>query len=78
MESISDEPVSFRREGGKITLVMCEVDYERLLMSIGYLAGLARAASHLPMYWDVMRFCNDLNAGNPDYRPYEIPEETVQ
>jgi hypothetical protein len=72
------DPISFRREGDVVSLVMSGDNYGRMMIALGYNAGLAEIAGDVKTFWSVIRFVNHLNAGNPDYAPYEIPEEFLE
>jgi hypothetical protein len=69
------DPITFKREGGQITLVMSEDNYGRLMIALGMLTGLVHRVDDIREFYSVLRLANDLNAGNPQYTPYEIPEE---
>ena len=72
------DPIHFKRENGTVTLTMSVDNYDRMMILLGWVAGAARQLEKLPTFWKVIRFCNDLNAGNPQYTPYEIPEEHTE
>jgi hypothetical protein len=68
------DPIQFKRENGVVTLTMSEVNYSSLLIFLGSAAASARSVEGSSMFWRIIRFCNAMNAGNPQYQPYEIPE----
>lgn len=66
--------MTYTQQGDRVTLEMTRDDYERLLIIIGFACGAAmRDRDDVPLYsW--LQFTNELNAGNPKFRQYEIPE----
>ncbi len=72
------DPIQFKRENGQITLVMSEANYCRILLALGMVTGLAHRVGEIQEFYGVLRLTNDLNAGNPQYTPYEIPEEHAE
>jgi hypothetical protein len=64
--------MKYTEKGDTVTLEMSRADYGNLLLSIGIAAG---TASDKKAFWGWMQFVNELNTGNPQFRPYEIPEE---
>lgn len=63
----------YSRDGETVTLTMSAADYELLLMCLGQAAGVA--SQHPGFFWRAIALANRLNAGNPEFTPYEIPEE---
>ncbi len=72
------DPIQFKRENDVITITMSVENYDRVLMTLGFTAGCVKNAGDEPAFWSIIRLCNDLNAGNPQYTPYEIPEEHAE
>jgi hypothetical protein len=64
-----------RTEPDRITLLMSQADYDQLTLLLGYAAGAASAAGATEMFWKMINFVNALNRTNPNFTPYEIPEE---
>lgn len=65
--------MTYTKQGETITLTMTQDDYETLLLVVGIAAG----SSFLPnraLFWRLMQFANEMNTGNPQFTPYEIPE----
>lgn len=56
-----------------VTLEMTTEDYEQLLLLLRYAAG--RFYDKRPIFYQLIRFVNDLNATNPNFTPYAIPAE---
>jgi hypothetical protein len=54
-----------------VVLSMTHQDYNALLLALGFAAG---RADDKPMFWRLIGLVNRLNAGNPHFTPYEIPE----
>ena len=67
--------MTFKREGDRVTLEMSCEDYAMLTRMCGYAAGAVLKEGDKEQFWRQIRFVNDLNRTNPNFRPYEIPEE---
>jgi len=67
------DDIQFKRAGGQVTLVMSEGDYENLLLALGIAAGATGGDKR--MFWRWIELVNRLNAGNPQFTPYQIPVE---
>jgi hypothetical protein len=68
--------MTYTQEGDRVTIEMTRDDYDTLLMILG--AGLNAIYSKegdKRMYYSWLRFINELNNGNPNFVPYEIPSE---
>jgi NADPH-dependent glutamate synthase beta subunit-like oxidoreductase len=64
------------QEGDRVTIEMTRDDYDTLLIILG--AGLSAIYSKEGdnrTYNSWLRFINELNNGNPNFTPYEIPSE---
>jgi hypothetical protein len=61
-------------KGDQITIEMTRHDCEMLLWVCGLAAGSVRPAAPA-VFWRIIEFANRLNEGNPNFTPYEIPEE---
>ena len=64
--------MTYSENGHTVTLEMTRGEYENLLLAMGIAAG---SASDKKAFWRWIEFANRLNAGNPNFMPYEIPEE---
>jgi hypothetical protein len=67
--------ITFKREAGVVTIVMSDHDYARLLMALGYVAVRANHIAGKKEFYSIVRVINELNAGNPEFTPYEVPDE---
>jgi hypothetical protein len=65
--------LGYSREGETVTIRMSNADYQELLLCLGYSAGAVSATPR--SFWSRIGLTNRLNAGNPQFQPYEIPEE---
>ncbi len=66
-------PITYTRNGDRVTLDMPCEDYQRLLMMLGYVAGQEHAKGEMPRFWGWIDLTNRMNATNPNFTPYEIP-----
>ena len=64
--------MKYTENGDTITIQMSRLDYDTLLVMLGMATGVA---SRDALMWRCIDFVNRLNAGNPRFIPYEIPEE---
>ena len=60
--------------GTEVVITLTEDQFGQLLVALGIAAGSQIAASR-PLFFWLIRLANALNEGNPQWRPYEIPEE---
>ncbi len=69
--------MSYSEENGQVVLRMNIDDWQILLMMLGALMTFERIKpGHTPLDWENMvDFLNRLNAGNPNYTPYEVGGE---
>ena len=67
-----NEPLGYSRDGDVVTLRMTVDDWGNLLASLG--AADAARLSDKAMFYRGIALLNRLNAGNPNFTPYEIPE----
>ncbi len=66
--------MTYTRNGVSVRLDMTSEDFDELLLMTGYAAGGA-SRLNLPLFWRWIRLANKMNATNPNFTPYEIPEE---
>lgn len=64
-----------REPNGLIALRITQDEFHRLLLVAGYAAGAASAKQDDQMFAMSIRLTNRLNTGNPNFVPYEVPEE---
>jgi hypothetical protein len=50
---------------------MSTKDYQRLMLILGTRLGQAKPDK----FWEIIEFVNEMNAQNPDFRPYAVPQE---
>lgn len=71
--------MTYKRVGEHITLEMRPSDYEKLLCILGLAMGAVRRMGWpRDTFYRILEFLNELNATNPEYTPYEIPEQYGQ
>lgn len=63
-----------RRENGQVHLTITTDEFNTILMALGGFLSAAMQDQH-PLAIHVLRVANSINIGNPDWTPYEIPEE---
>ena len=62
-----------QRIGDTVRIDMSIAEWEHLLLMLGYAAGLA-GREDPKRFWKFIQLANDLNSGNPEFQPYEIPK----
>ena len=69
------EPLGYKTDGKTVTLTMTREDYMWLIISLGYAVGATRNDGVSSLHLGSLALANRLNAGNPNWTPYEIPTE---
>jgi hypothetical protein len=64
--------MKYTEKGDTVTLEMSRAEYSNLLIAIGIAAG---SATDRQVFWGWMQFVNELNETNPQFTPYQIPED---
>jgi len=62
-------------KGDTVTLEMTRGDYDNLLIAVGIAAGVSAHDPDKTVFWMWIDFANRLNATNPRFAQYEVPEE---
>ena len=65
--------MTYTKEGDKIRLEMTEGEWQHMLLLLGAAAGAA-SKTGMRGLWRWVKFANEVNRTNPDFRPYEIPK----
>jgi hypothetical protein len=65
--------LTFHESGDEITLTMTRADYDYLSLACGYILGMLELGS--PAFYGFLDFINELNKGNWNYTPYDVPPE---
>ena len=68
--------MTYTRQANEVILQMTVVDYERLLMMLGFAIGAATRDG--PVRWDWVQFVNGMNRTNPEFTPYELPKTPLK
>lgn len=70
--------MSYREENGQIVLTMNQQQYERLLMvfAMATMKGMVFRSDFPRATENTMELLNQLNEGNPNYRPYQVAEKS--
>ena len=63
-----------QNEDDCIQFDMPREDYNLMLLLVGYSLAVIKQNDH-ELFWPALEFVNELNAGNPNFAPYQIPEE---
>lgn len=63
--------MTYQTDGETVTLTMSREDYNFLLMALGMATGIASR----DQMWGIVSLVNQMNAGNPDFTPYDIPPD---
>jgi hypothetical protein len=65
-----------KRENGRVQIDVSVDEWERMLWLTGVaIGGLRREGASIGLFWRHMQLMNSINEGNPEFTPYEIPEE---
>ena len=64
--------MKYTEKGDTVMLEMSRAEYSNLLIAIGIAAG---SATDRQVFWGWMQFVNELNETNPQFTPYQIPED---
>ncbi len=67
--------MAFRREGDDIYLKLTADQYDMVLVALGMAAGLAARENHPKGYRCWLRVADEINEGNPQWQPYNVPED---
>ena len=67
--------MKYSTKADAIILEMSLEDYDLLLVMLGAAAGLAHQRGDEVRFWRWIDFVNRMNAGNPNFTPYDIPDE---
>ena len=67
--------MKYTENGGAITLEMSFDDYQTLLMMLGSAVGSVSQRRDPIRFWRWIDFTNRMNTGNPNFTPYDIPDE---
>lgn len=59
----------------EIRLEMAQEEFSTLLLALGYATGAARKNGELRYSWQLIDLVNRMNATNPEFVPYAIPEK---
>lgn len=65
--------MTYTRKDDTSTLTMSQAEYETLLLMLAAAAG--NQIGDPVCFWRWIQFANKMNAGNPKWIAYEIPEE---
>jgi hypothetical protein len=72
-----DAPVFSREPNGLIALRMTQDEWDELVALMGFATAQVIRERDAPAFWRAIRLVNRLNEGNPDFRPYEVPEHAA-
>lgn len=57
-----------------VNITLSDADYDLLLMLVGFGTGAAFQRKDIPLANGFLALVNRMNEGNPDFRPYDIPQ----
>ena len=66
---------TYTEQGDQVRLEMSRSEYSTLVFALGMAAGASRKDGDNRIFWNLIDLMNRINAGNPHFTPYEIPEE---
>jgi len=72
-----DADVFSREPNGLIALRITQDEWDELIHALGYIGEASIRNEDAPFFNRMLRLVNRLNAGNPDWVPYVIPEEVI-
>lgn len=64
------------REGDTVTITIPNAVHERLLIALGFAAGAAPPGSR--EFWGFIGLANEIQEGDSNWIPYEIPSEATK
>jgi len=67
--------MTYTENADTITLEMTKAQYDQLLMMLGFAAGAAHKDVNETLFYHFIAFTNKLNATNPHFNQYALPEE---
>jgi hypothetical protein len=68
--------MTYTQQGDHVTLDMTREVFEQLVWVLGVAAGVvSRERGFRKEFWELIRLANELNTGNPNWKPYDVPEE---
>ena len=70
--------MTYTQTGERVTLEMTRDDYAQLTLMLGFAVGAASAQGRKDNFWRWLRFVNELNRTNPNFKPYAIPPEFLK
>ena len=70
--------MTYTEQGDRVTLEMTREDFDWLLIMLGMALRSAMRDGDKQRFYSWLRFANELNNNNPNFTPYEIPEEYRQ
>lgn len=63
---------------GDVEITLSPSDYQYLTMCLGMVVGAAAKDNDQYAAYSALALANRVNAGNPEWTPYEIPEELTK
>jgi hypothetical protein len=68
-----DKKLGYESAGETVTLTMTRSDFAMLTLYLGIAGGSLDLAANPDAFYVFLALANRLNAGNPNWTPYEIP-----
>lgn len=66
--------MTYIEQGENVRLDMTRDEFDQLLLMMGSVAGAALRQNDLQQFYKWLKFANLVNATNPNFTPYKIPE----
>ncbi len=58
-----------------MTIDLSSEEFDMLLLALGYATGAAHKENEKRLMYSFVRLTNAVNRDNPNYIPYQVPEE---
>jgi hypothetical protein len=66
-----------RLENGDVQITISAASFQTLLLALGYASGSAWQKQDRELFSSFLQLANTINVGNPEYKPYAIPEKIL-
>ena len=67
--------MTYTEQNDQVRLEMTKEEFNKVIFFLGVASGVASRAGDHKLFIEFMALANDVNAGNPNWTPYAIPDE---